>query len=104
MTMGEEYFALGRMTPLLTLSGACLQLLTLRISKPTPHAETFVMTQRIFEALGSDFATKTDLFRFARRSTLFGIERFGIGLGAQRTRLPFSSSAPRLAGWRCGGT
>jgi hypothetical protein len=67
---------------------AATQATTFALAESAPNAETFVVGQRVFQALCRDLTRFTDSFRVARGSTLLREERLGVSLGAQRVGLP----------------
>ena len=70
------------------LDGFAAEAATLALGEPAPDAEALVVGERVVEALGTDFAALADALGLAGRSALLGEERFGVGLGAERIRLP----------------
>src|SRR5690625_7304024 len=70
------------------LDRAALKFATLTFGQATPDTETLIIFERIGQAFGANFTRDADLFRVARRATLFGEKCFRIGLRAQGTLLP----------------
>jgi len=67
---------------------ALLQFPAFALAEPAPDAKSFVILQRVFEALGSHLAGRADALCIARRPALFGKKCLGVCLRTQRIRLP----------------
>ncbi len=72
----------------LDLAHFLLQTASFPFAEATPNAKTFVVGQRIFEAIASNLTGQTNLFGFSGGSSLFWEERFWISLSTKRSLLP----------------
>src|SRR5205823_6123758 len=79
----------GRGADACVLAGAALEPAALALGQPAPDAESFVVAERVFQAVGPDVTPAAHPLRLPGRPTLLREERLRIGLGAQRLFLPW---------------